>query len=152
MLKFLRYEHVSSEVEQDQHVDEGCHQFENVVQEIQEDNVVNIDNTEQSSETNTGLTNEETTVTTVQETEITLDVKDIGKWPQFLNNKIRKHIIEKGPESTEGQGIEYPRGIQGRKFSENNYYRKLSNGELVKRRWHILQKCRCCILFRMQDF
>ena len=52
MLKFLHYEHVNSEVEWDQaqQVFERSYTFENVVQEIQEENIITV-NTEQSSET-----------------------------------------------------------------------------------------------------
>jgi hypothetical protein len=163
LLKFMR-------AEQD-HVNSDRFEIENLdlVQEIQETNFVNV-STEQASETDAGLTNAEATVSTeepaqdtvdtvdAERSEINWDVEDIGKWPRLLNNKLREHIIQKGPVSSEGQGIKYPRDVQGRKFTENFYYRKLSNCELVHRRWLIYSKsadavfCFACKVFGSINF
>jgi len=67
----LQYEHRKTEVawEQIQQIslDEGGHSFEigNVVDETLETNIITV-NTEQSSESDAGLTNDETIVTTVE--------------------------------------------------------------------------------------
>src|SRR6218665_547917 len=71
MLQFLHYEHGKTEVAREQaqqiSLDEGAHSFEieNVVDEMLETNIITV-NTEQSSETDSGLTNDETIVTTVE--------------------------------------------------------------------------------------
>ncbi|XP_043354497.1 zinc finger MYM-type protein 1-like [Dermochelys coriacea] len=81
-------------------------------------------------------------ITTV-ETVLAWDIDDIGTWPQSLNNEFRAIILEKDPGRI--KALEYPKDIRGRKFTENNYDKRLSNGEIVNRRWLVYSKCKDAI-------
>ncbi|KAG6932785.1 zinc finger MYM-type 5, partial [Chelydra serpentina] len=78
-------------------------------------------------------------ITTV-ETVLAWDIDDIGTWLQSLNNEFRALILERGPGRI--KGLEYPKDVRGRKFTENNYYKRLSNSEIVNRRWLVYSKCK----------
>ncbi|XP_026502970.1 zinc finger MYM-type protein 1-like [Terrapene carolina triunguis] len=135
ILKFVRHENnevdqdENKEVDQDHQVTAEENFYADKAQEMQQ-------NTEQSFETDADTNQEITTVETV----LAWDIDDIGTWPQSLNNKLRAIILERGPVRIEG--LEYPKDIRGRKFTENNYYKRLSNGEIVNRRWLVYSKCK----------
>ncbi|XP_030410240.1 uncharacterized protein LOC115647690 [Gopherus evgoodei] len=127
ILKFVRHE--NNEVDQDHHVTSQENFYADEAQETQE-------HTEQSFETDADTKQEIKIVETV----LAWDIDDIGTWLQSLNNEYRAIILEKGPVRI--KGLEYPKDIRGRKFTKNNYYRRLSNGEIVNRRWLVYSKCK----------
>ncbi|KAG6925130.1 zinc finger MYM-type containing 5 [Chelydra serpentina] len=91
---------------------------------------------EQSFETDADTKQEIITVETV----LAWDIDDIGTWLQSLNNEFRALILERGPVRI--KGLEYPKDIRGRKFAKNNYYKRLSNSEIVNRQWLVYSKCK----------
>ncbi|XP_050792381.1 zinc finger MYM-type protein 1-like [Gopherus flavomarginatus] len=123
ILKFVHHE--NNEVDQDHHVTSQDNFYADEAQEMQE-------HTEQSFETDADTKQEIKTVETV----LAWDIDYIGTWLQSLNNEYRAIILEKGPVRI--KGLEYPKDIRGRKFTKNNYYKRLSNGEIVNRRWLVL--------------
>lgn len=80
---------------------------------------------------------------------------DPATWPEFLTAAQRDYLITKGP-SREQSNFEYPKDNTGRKFSVKYYSRRLSNGELINRKWLVFSKskqkifCFCCKLFSQQ--
>ncbi|XP_030405322.1 zinc finger MYM-type protein 1-like [Gopherus evgoodei] len=127
ILKFVHHE--NNKVDQDHHVTSQENFYADEAQETQE-------HTEQSFETDADTKQEIKTVETV----LAWDIDDLGTWPQSLNNEYRAIILEKGPVRI--KGLEYPKDIRGRKFTKNNYYKRLSNGEIVNRRWLVYSKCK----------
>ena len=57
---------------------------------------------------------------------------DPATWPEIINDKIRKVIIEQGA-MVQIKNKLYPRDDSGRSFSNNYYYRKIANNETVSR-------------------
>ncbi|XP_050066053.1 uncharacterized protein LOC126555133 [Aphis gossypii] len=77
---------------------------------------------------------------------------DPATWPSFLTSKQIDYIVVTGPEIfTEFSSIQLDH--EKRHFSEIHFYRHLSNGEKLLRRWLIYSKstwkifCFCCKLF-----
>ncbi|KAL4119436.1 hypothetical protein QTP88_012245 [Uroleucon formosanum] len=77
---------------------------------------------------------------------------DPATWPSFLTSKQIDYIVVTGPEIfTEFSSIQLDH--EKRHFSEIHFYRHLSNGEKLVRRWLIYSKstgkifCFCCKLF-----
>ncbi|XP_037747527.1 LOW QUALITY PROTEIN: zinc finger MYM-type protein 1-like [Chelonia mydas] len=143
LLKFVCHE--NNKVDQDHHVTAQENFYAEEAQETQQ-------HTEQSFETDADTKQQITTVETV----LAWDIDDIGAWLQSLNNEFGAIILEKGPGRI--KGLEYPKDIRGRKFTENNYYKRLSNGEIVNRWWLVYSKCKdavfCfpCKLFNSCNF
>ena len=81
-----------------------------------------------------------------------LDHRDPSSWPTFLTGAQRDFLITKGP-FRENQDFDYPKDDKGRKFTAKYFTRKLSNGEVIDRKWLAFSVpknklfCFCCKLF-----
>ncbi|KAL4082852.1 hypothetical protein QTP88_029508 [Uroleucon formosanum] len=84
------------------------------------------------------------------------DLSDPGNWPQLLANTDKYEIIKLGPVRVENYDFPitiYENG-QKRRFTANNYYRKLSNSDLIDRKWVVYSKvkdsvyCSPCKIFQ----
>lgn len=89
------------------------------------------------------------------DSEVVPDFTDIAKWPQILNTQTKNFIVEKGPFRV--TDFEFPLDEQKRHFSTKYYERKMSNGEVIDRRWLVYSKstnsifCFCCKLFHVGE-
>lgn len=79
------------------------------------------------------------------------DFNDPGKWPK-ITTKLKSVLIERGPPVSSNQ-IYYPYDENNRHFSNKCFFKKLTNGEQVRRQWLIysISKnklfCFPCVLF-----
>ncbi|XP_051170468.1 zinc finger MYM-type protein 1-like [Leptopilina boulardi] len=86
-----------------------------------------------------------------QENETIMVSQDPGQWPVIISDQIRQILIKRGPEQV--SNIQFPKNNDGRKFSVQNYRRRMPNGEDVHRSWLIYSVsrnkifCFCCRLF-----
>lgn len=76
---------------------------------------------------------------------------DPGKWPVNMSNNATDILVRRGPEQI--FDMDFPVNKHGRRFSVNNYRRRMANGEEVSRSWLIYSVskdtiyCFCCRLF-----
>lgn len=76
---------------------------------------------------------------------------DPGEWPVHISDCARQILVKRGPVQV--TNIQFPINQEGRRFTTNNYTRRLCNGEEVSRVWLIYSKaknsifCFCCRLF-----
>ncbi|XP_027842408.2 zinc finger MYM-type protein 1-like [Aphis gossypii] len=81
-----------------------------------------------------------------------LDLDDPNKWPS-IDEKLRLYLIECEPCQINMET--FPINTRGRSFSSFHYFRRLPNGERIKRSWIIYSKssdsvfCFCCKLFNI---
>ncbi|KAL4119032.1 hypothetical protein QTP88_011905 [Uroleucon formosanum] len=71
------------------------------------------------------------------------DWSEPSNWPQLLTNTDKYEIVKLGPARVENYDIPitiYENG-QKRRFTANNYYRKLSNSDLIDRKWNESHLC-----------
>ena len=82
--------------------------------------------------------------------EESLTLSDCGTWPVLRNVNIVDHLIAIGPIQINIDN--FPEDEKGRHFSRSYYSRKLSNGEVLCRRWLVYSVskdsvfCFCCLL------
>lgn len=86
-----------------------------------------------------------------------IDIKDPATWSaDKITQQVKYEIVKYGPSRE--KDIVYPLQLvddSERKFSNNYYYKKLSNGEIVNRKWLIYSVsidkvfCFCCKLFQI---
>uniref|UniRef100_A0A2S2PRM0 Zinc finger MYM-type protein 5 n=1 Tax=Schizaphis graminum TaxID=13262 RepID=A0A2S2PRM0_SCHGA len=75
---------------------------------------------------------------------------DPNKWP-MIDDNLRLYLIQCEPKQINMK--KYPTNDSGRSFSTFHYFKRLSNGECIKRTWLIYSKssdsvyCFCCKLF-----
>lgn len=85
----------------------------------------------------------------------TVDLSDVGNWPDNRNNKMVDHLITLGPSQV--QQPNFPKDESGRHFTSSQYFRKLPNNETILRRWLVYSPsknrvfCFCCRLFNSQS-
>lgn len=76
---------------------------------------------------------------------------DPGEWPSQITDQVRQILTKRGPSQV--TDVEFPVNKDGRRFSVNNYRRRLRNSEEVPRVWLIYSVvkdvifCFCCRLF-----
>lgn len=79
------------------------------------------------------------------------DVADPASWPEIRNISIIDRLVLVGP--TQIRLELYPQDKNGRRFSSAYFYRVLSNGERITRRWLMYSVsenrlfCFCCMCF-----
>lgn len=77
---------------------------------------------------------------------------DPGLWPEKINNDLANNLVRQRPVQVR-YNYNFPINCDGRKFSENYYYRHLPNGEKIIRDWLIYSiakdsiYCFCCKIF-----
>lgn len=70
---------------------------------------------------------------------------DPGLWPEKINNDLAHTLVRRGPVQVRNHN--FPISCDGRKFSENYYYRLLPNGEKINRDWLLFDFKKFNILF-----
>lgn len=77
---------------------------------------------------------------------------DPALWPANLSDQLRTDLVCKGPAQVERE-FEFPKSHSNRSFHYHHMFRKLANGEKVRRNWLTYSKqkdavyCFCCKLF-----
>lgn len=77
---------------------------------------------------------------------------DPALWPANLSDQLRTDLACKGPAQVERE-FEFPKSHSNRSFHYHHMFRKLANGEKVRRNWLTYSKqkdavyCFCCKLF-----
>lgn len=124
---------------------------------IDDSNILSIDKIEQSSHRDQSSIPDDTATKDNTETEHvttsteSFDVSDAATWPEMHSNNIINHIISVGASQIH---LDYfPKDENGRHFSISHYSKKLSNDEVIRRRWLVYSVstnrvfCFCCRLF-----
>ena len=81
-----------------------------------------------------------------------LELADIGTWPDSIDNQLLEILVKKGPVQRR-DNFSFPSDETNRKFSTTYYDRILENGEKVPRNWLVYSSklnkvfCFCCKLF-----
>lgn len=76
---------------------------------------------------------------------------DPGLWPVSINSDLVNILVRRGPVQVRNHS--FPINDDGRKFTDNYYYRNLSNGEKINRDWLVYSiskdsvYCFCCKIF-----
>lgn len=76
---------------------------------------------------------------------------DPGLWPASMTNDLVNILVSRGPVQV--SNCNFPTNNDGRKFTDNYYYRNLPNGEKVNREWLVYSiskdsvYCFCCKIF-----
>lgn len=79
-------------------------------------------------------------------------LSDPALWPANLSDQLRTDLACKGPAQVERE-FEFPKSHSNRSFHYHHMFRKLANGEKVRRNWLTYSKqkdavyCFCCKLF-----
>ncbi|KYN27536.1 Zinc finger MYM-type protein 5 [Trachymyrmex cornetzi] len=77
--------------------------------------------------------------------------EDPGLWPENINNDFATILVKRGPVQVHNHNFLV--NDDGRKFSDNYYYRRLPNGEKTNREWFLYSisknavYCFCCKIF-----
>ena len=80
---------------------------------------------------------------------------DPAEWPEKISHNQRYGIVERGPPIQTGR--EFPFNNANRRFTKMHYFRKMENGESIKRSWLLYSPkndaifCFCCRLFGSGD-
>jgi hypothetical protein len=58
----------------------------------------------------------------------TLNIEDPGTWPEKITDKLRTHLVKRGPVQI--RNFDFPKDEEkgNRRFSDKYYNRKLANG------------------------
>lgn len=124
----------------------------------EEDDKTTTESQESHENDSTGnVNNDSSLVINDSETTIsqTVDLSDVGNWPDNRNNKMVDHLITLGPSQV--QQPNFPKDESGRHFTSSQYFRKLPNNETILRRWLVYSPsknrvfCFCCRLFNSQS-
>lgn len=83
-----------------------------------------------------------------------LNIEDPGTWPENITDKLRTHLVKRGPVQI--RNFDFPKDEEkgNRKFSDKYYNRKLANGVEKVRRWLVYSKtsnktfCFACKLYK----
>lgn len=87
---------------------------------------------------------------------LAIDSNDPGKWPDIITASMTEILVQKGPPKIPS-ALTFPRNDDGRHFSIDFCYYKLSNGEINSRTWLIYSKskdvayCFCCRIFNVKS-
>lgn len=98
-------------------------------------------------------TSDQEVVNDIQHIEVPQTVlsSDCGEWPVTITDSTRQILVIRGPPQI--KEMNFPVDASGRKFTLKNVFRKLCNGEQIKREWLIYSVakdkiyCFCCRLF-----
>lgn len=68
------------------------------------------------------------------------NIDDPGTWPEKITDKLRTHLVKRGPVQI--HNFDFPKDEENgnRKFSNKYYIRKLANGIEKVRRWLVYSK------------
>src|SRR4029434_2312170 len=81
---------------------------------------------------------------------------DRADWPA-LCDPVRTELVCRGPYQT-SPDFTFPKRDEGRSCHNNHFYRKLVNGEKIKRSWLVYSRkkntlyCFCCKLFSQKNY
>ncbi|XP_024120007.1 zinc finger MYM-type protein 1 isoform X3 [Oryzias melastigma] len=88
---------------------------------------------------------------------VTAIPRDPADWPANLTDSDRMELVQRGPYEIQS-GFNFPKNQDGRSCHHHYFFRKLSNGERIKRTWLMYSPkkdslfCFCCKLFSQKSF